>query len=96
MKRILRLLLAVLLSWSVFRLPAGPVRVQAKEDYNIYPMACNAYEVDVLTAKAAGVPCLSVLWGFRDREEIEAAGGQQFCDDTARLVEKLEEMINGK
>ena len=53
-------------------------------------------EVDVLTAKAAGVPCLSVLWGFRDREEIEAAGGQQFCDDTARLVEKLEEMINGK
>ena len=31
-----------------------------------------------------------------DREEIEAAGGQQFCDDTARLVEKLEEMINGK
>ena len=53
-------------------------------------------EVDVLTAKEAGVPCLSVLWGFRDREEIEAAGGQQFCDDTARLVEKLEEMINGK
>ena len=53
-------------------------------------------EVDVLTAKAAGVPCLSVLWGFRDREEIEAAGGQQFCDDTARVVEKLEEMINGK
>ena len=49
MKRILRLFLAVLLSCSVFRLPAGPVRVQAKEDYNIYPMACNAYEVDVLT-----------------------------------------------
>ena len=33
-------------------------------------------EVDVLTAKNAGVPCLCVLWGFRDREQIEAAGGK--------------------
>ena len=53
-------------------------------------------EVDVLTAKNAGVPVLSVLWGFRDRKEIEAEGGQYFCDDPAMLVEKLEEMINGK
>ena len=53
-------------------------------------------EVDVLTARNAGVPVLSVLWGFRDRKEIEAEGGQHFCDDPAMLVEKLEEMINGK
>ena len=53
-------------------------------------------EVDVLTAKNAGMPCLSVLWGFRDRDEIEAAGGSDFCGDTAELIEKLEEMINGQ
>ena len=53
-------------------------------------------EVDVITAKAAGAPCLCVLWGFRSREEIEAMGGQYFCDDPADLVEKLEELINGK
>jgi len=53
-------------------------------------------EVDVKTARAAGVPALSVLWGFRSREEIEAEGGQHFCDDTARLAETLEELINGK
>ena len=52
-------------------------------------------EVDVLTAKNAGVPCLSVLWGFRDREEIEAEGGNHFCETTAQLKEKLEELING-
>lgn len=52
-------------------------------------------EVDVLTAKNAGVPCLSVLWGFRDAEEIEAAGGQYFCSSTAELIEKIEEIING-
>ena len=53
-------------------------------------------EVDVLTAQNAGVPCLSVLWGFRDRKEIEAAGGNCFCDHTAQLVEKLEELCNGQ
>ena len=53
-------------------------------------------EVDVLTARNAGVPCLSVLWGFRDKAEIMDAGGSHFCEDTAKLVEKLEELINGQ
>ena len=50
-------------------------------------------EVDVLTAKNAGVPCLSVLWGFRDKADMEAVGGTHFCENTADLVAKLEEMI---
>ena len=53
-------------------------------------------EVDVLTARNAGVPCLSVLWGFRDRAEIVDAGGSHFCEHTEELVEKLEELINGQ
>ena len=53
-------------------------------------------EVDVLTAKNAGVPCLSVLWGFRDREEIAQMGGVHFCSDPAGLAEKIEEIIHGK
>ena len=48
-------------------------------------------EVDVLTAKNAGVPCLSVLWGFRNREELE---NTHFCEETSELVDKLEEMIH--
>ena len=51
-------------------------------------------EVDVLTAKNAGVPCLSVLWGFRDREALEAAGAVYFCETPAELTAKLEEMIS--
>ena len=50
-------------------------------------------EVDVLTAKNAGVPCLSVLWGFRDREQI---GGSRYCETVDRLVPMLEEMACGK
>ena len=53
-------------------------------------------EVDVITAQNAGVPCLSVLWGFRDREDMEAVGAEHFCDDTAKLAENLEEIIHGK
>ena len=50
-------------------------------------------EVDVLTAKNAGVPCLSVLWGFRDREQI---GGSRYCETVDRLVPMLEEMAHGE
>jgi len=53
-------------------------------------------EVDVLTAKNAGVPCLSVLWGFRTREDMEAVGGTHFCETTDQLVEKIEELTNGQ
>ena len=50
-------------------------------------------EVDVITAKNAGVPCVSVLWGFRDRVDMEAAGGSIFCEDTADLADCIEETI---
>ena len=53
-------------------------------------------EVDVLTAMNADVPCLSVLWGFRDRDDMEAVGGKYFCDSTKELAEKLEELIHGQ
>lgn len=53
-------------------------------------------EVDVLTAENAGVPCLSVLWGFRDRKALEEAGACHFCETTRALVEKIEELIHGK
>ena len=53
-------------------------------------------EVDVITAGNASIPCLSVLWGFRDREDMEAAGAVHFCEKTSELVEKAEELIHGQ
>ena len=50
-------------------------------------------EVDVETAKNAGVKCLSVLWGFRDKNVIEQAGGKYFCVTTDQLIEKIEELV---
>lgn len=53
-------------------------------------------EVDLQTAKNAGVPCVSVLWGFRDRPELEAAGGRLFCQRAEDLPEILEEACHGQ
>lgn len=53
-------------------------------------------EVDVLTAKNAGVPCVCVLWGFRDWEDVEAVGGSIFCEKTEDLVRIIEETIHGQ
>ena len=50
-------------------------------------------EVDVQTAKNAGVPCLSVLWGFRDKEYLQTEGATHFCDDPKKLAKSLKEMI---
>lgn len=50
-------------------------------------------EVDVLTAQNAGVPCLSVLWGFRDREEMEAVGGRCFCEIPENLPACIRKMV---
>ena len=50
-------------------------------------------EVDVLTAKHAGVPCLSVLWGFRDKAALLAAGAEHFCEKPADLLKTLKEMM---
>lgn len=55
-------------------------------------------EVDILTAKNAGVPCLSVLWGFRDRGDLLDAGGSKtcFCETTGELSERIEELTHGQ
>ena len=46
-------------------------------------------EVDVLTAERAGMDCASVLWGFRSRAELEAAGARLLFE----TPEELEEFI---
>ena len=50
-------------------------------------------DVDVATAKNAGVPCLSVTWGFRGEEELRAAGAQHFCHDPKDLPAKIKEIL---
>jgi len=50
-------------------------------------------EIDVKTAKNADAPCLCVLWGFRDKEELDAAGGKYYCEDPRKIPEMIEKII---
>lgn len=48
-------------------------------------------EVDVATARNAGLPCISVSWGFRDRDVLVNAGAETICDSMDALYRALRE-----
>ena len=47
-------------------------------------------EVDIETARNAGIPCISVTWGFRDREQLLEAGAAELAADAGELRVLLE------
>lgn len=44
-------------------------------------------DVDLLTARYAGLPCISVLWGFRDRDFLIAHGATMLADRPSDVIE---------
>lgn len=44
-------------------------------------------DVDFNTAKNVGIPCVSVLWGFRDREFLESIGATTFITQPSQMLE---------
>ena len=49
-------------------------------------------DVDLATAKNAGLPCISVLWGFRDREFLVEHGAETFVEKPMEIMKVLKEM----
>lgn len=43
-------------------------------------------DVDIETAHNAGLPCISVLWGFRSREFLMAHGATTFADQPSDIL----------
>ena len=64
-------------------------RLDAHKDNTVY---VGDSEVDVATAHNSGLPCISVTWGFRDREFLKEHGATQFADDTKELLHLIETM----
>ena len=44
-------------------------------------------DVDIATAKNCGMPCISVLWGFRDKDFLIEHGAQTFVSHPSELLE---------
>ena len=73
---------------GITRKPAPDMLFKTMEDLGVEKCVyIGDSEVDILTAKNAGAPCVSVLWGFRDREQL--AEGSHFCEDVAQLPEMI-------
>lgn len=49
-------------------------------------------EVDVRTARNAGIPCVGVTWGFRSKELLAAEGADHIIDSPLELMGLLEMM----
>lgn len=48
-------------------------------------------DVDIQTAKNAGIPCISILWGFRDKDFLIKNGAELFANspnDIIKIIEK--------
>lgn len=46
-------------------------------------------DVDIMTAKNAGLPCVSVTWGFRDRDFLMLHGASRLIDEPLELLDIL-------
>lgn len=73
-----------------FRLKPAPDSVQE----TIRLLACvpddvvyvGDSEVDIQTARNAGIPCISVLWGFRSKQQLIDAGADCFAETPAEML----------
>ena len=43
-------------------------------------------DVDIMTAKNSGLPCISVLWGFRDKDFLIQHGGTIFVNKPSEIL----------
>ena len=46
-------------------------------------------DVDIETARNSGLPCISVLWGFRDRDFLIQHGAKTFISAPSELVSNI-------
>lgn len=78
------------------RKPAPDMVYAAMRHFNASP-ALSVYigdsEVDLATASAAGLPCLSCLWGFRNRDMLEASGATHFVNSPAEIPSAIGSLI---
>lgn len=71
--------------------PAGALAIV--EQLGVAPEACvylGDTNVDMRTAEAAGFHAVGVLWGFRERAELEAAGARTLIDRPEQLLALLD------
>lgn len=76
---------------GVERKPAPDMVYKALKELDVKPdeaIYVGDSEVDIMTAKNAGLKSIQVTWGFRDKEFLIANGGDNFVDTPMEIIEK--------
>ena len=87
--------LAIGESERVQKKPAPDTVIEAAAGIGVLLKDCvyvGDSEVDLATAENAGIPCISVSWGFRDKELLESLGAKTLLDMVAELRDCLLDM----
>ena len=77
---------------GVKRKPSPDTVNKALEQIGIpreYAVYVGDSDVDIETAANAGIPCISVTWGFRSREFLQAHHAQHIIDTPMELLDIL-------
>ena len=76
-------------SSTVEKKPAPDTALQAMKELHVTTegtVYVGDSDVDIQTAKNAGLPCISATWGFRDKEFLIQHGSVYFADSPAELL----------
>jgi phosphoglycolate phosphatase len=76
-------------SEGVRRKPAPDTVFEVMKRLGITPQDCvyvGDSDTDILTAKNAGLPCISVTWGFRDRQFLLDHGATSLITSPEELI----------
>ena len=80
---------------DIARKPAPDGALKIAETFGVSPEECmyiGDTRTDMLTGKAAGMFTVGVLWGFRDREELEKSGADAVVEHPHELLKFCEEI----
>lgn len=84
---------------EVKKKPAPDMLLQAVKELDSdleHTLYIGDSDVDIQTAVNCGVPCISVLWGFRDREFLESCGASCFAETPQDILDYLERLSKEK
>ena len=75
---------------GISKKPAPDTVLEAMRQLGVKPEECvyvGDSDVDIDTARNSGLPCISVLWGFRDKDFLMAHGATTFISDPMQICE---------
>jgi phosphoglycolate phosphatase len=81
---------------TVHKKPAPDTVFQAMKELGADPQECiyvGDSEVDIQTAANAGIPCISVDWGFKTVEFLKGHGAKTIVSTPEELLDTIEKAI---